>query len=265
MRSFYFRVFFWLVFASLTGSLPAFAQQQSPSPNAPPPNPNAPSQPEKNCSWKATKGSETPRKGTSNCEQDKGSAQPNQQTPTEANPFPEDKSQKAADAADTPNAPGGSAAPQHQQTPAEANPFPEEKSRKAEGAANAPANTPSGSSSSHFDLDRLNAPAGSAARISNGEGGYIHSPQLAVKDDKVGNFYLQTHDYKGAYDRFLEATRVAPEDGDAVFGLAESARGLHRTQEAITNYNIYLQAFPKGKRAKDAEKALAELTQPQKK
>ena len=108
-------------------------------------------------------------------------------------------------------------------------------------------------------------PAGSEARISNGEGGYIHSPQLAAKDVKVGNFYLSTHDYKGAYDRFLEATRVAPEDGNAVFGLAESARGLNKTEEAITNYNVYLQAFPKGKKAKDAERALAELTSPRKK
>jgi hypothetical protein len=148
---------------------------------------------------------------------------------------------------------------QHKASPSEANPFPEEKSQKAADAANSSANPSSGSSSSHVDLDRLDAPAGSAARISNGEGGYIHDPQLAAKDQKVGNFYLSTHAYKGAYDRFLEATRVAPEDGNAVFGLAEAARGLHMDKEAITNYSIYLEAFPDGKRAKDAQKALAEL------
>lgn len=148
---------------------------------------------------------------------------------------------------------------QHKQSPSEANPFPEEKSQKAADVANSSANSSSGSSSSHVDLNRLDAPAGSAARISNGEGGYIHDPQLAAKDQKIGNFYLSTHAYKGAYDRFLEATRVAPEDGNAVFGLAEAARGLHKDKEAITNYSIYLEAFPDGKRAKDAEKALAEL------
>src|SRR6185437_12624074 len=115
----------------------------------------------------------------------------------------------------------------------DANPFPEVKSQKAANAANSPTKGSSGSSSSRFDLNRLNAPSGSEARISNGEGGYIHNPQLAAKDVKIGNFYLQTHDYKGAYDRFLEATRVAPEDGNAVFGLAESARGLNKTEEAI--------------------------------
>lgn len=153
---------------------------------------------------------------------------------------------------------------QHQQSPAQANPFPEAQSQKAADAANAPPK-PSHSSSSHVDLKRLDALPGSEARISNGEGGYIHSPELAAKDKKVGNFYLSTHDYKGAYDRFLEATRVAPEDGDAVFGLAEAARGLHKDQEAITNYNIYLEAFPDGKKAKDARKALEKLSPPPKK
>jgi tetratricopeptide (TPR) repeat protein len=147
---------------------------------------------------------------------------------------------------------------QHKQSPSEANPFPEEKSQKAADAANS-SNSSSGSSSSRVDLKRLDAPAGSASRISNGEGGYIHDPQLAAKDQKIGNFYLSTHAYKGAYDRFLEATRVAPEDGNAVFGLAEAARGLHKDKEAIANYSIYLEAFPDGKKAKDAEKALAEL------
>jgi len=150
-------------------------------------------------------------------------------------------------------------AKEQKQSPSDANPFPEEKSQKAADAANSPAKSGPSSSSSHVDLDRLNTPAGSEARISNGEGGYIHDPQLAAKDLKVGNFYLSTHAYKGAYDRFLEATRVAPEDGNAVFGLAEAARGLHKDKEAITNYTIYLAAFPDGKKARDAEKALAEL------
>lgn len=233
------------------------AQQQA-NPNAPPPALKAPSsKPDQNCGWGATKGSGTPWKATSNCK-----PAPQAQ---DSNPFPEVKSQKAANAAGAPNTPERSATDQQKRSPAEANPFPEEESSKAADAANAPTKGSSGSSSSRFDLNRLNTPAGSEARISNGEGGYIHNPQLAAKDVKIGNFYLQTHDYKGAYDRFLEATRVAPEDGNAVFGLAESARGLNKTEEAITNYDIYLQAFPKGKKTKDAEKALAELTSPRKK
>lgn len=153
--------------------------------------------------------------------------------------------------------------------PAEANPFPEDISRKAQDAANSA--DPDGKSaepdysSSHVDLKKFDAPEGSESRISNGAGGFIHDPQLAARDDKIGKFYLQNGDFKGAYDRYKEASEVAPEDGDAVFGLAESARGLHRTQEAATNYQIYLNAFPDGKKSKDARKALAALTAPEKK
>ena len=150
------------------------------------------------------------------------------------------------------------------QSPADGNPFPEAVSKKAEDAANGAAGSsnesaPKGSSSSHVDLKRLNAPAGSDSRITDGAGGFVHDPQLAKQDDKVGKFYFDSGDYKGAYDRYKEATEVAPEDGDAVFGLAESARGLHRTQEAAANYTVYLDAFPDGKKSKEARKALAAL------
>lgn len=218
-------------------SLCAFAQQQS-NPNAPPPPPNAPSaQPSKNCNWQASRGSKGSWKSTSNCEQ----STTDQNTP--------------------PLVPDNRSTQQQQATPTQANPFPEAQSQKAQDAANtASSKSAKGVSSSHFDLNRLNAPPGSASSISNGEGGYIHDPTLAKHDEKVGDFYLQTGDYKGAYDRFLEATRVAPEDGNAVFGLARAAQGMHRNKEAATNYSIYLDAFPKGKKAKDARKALAELS-----
>lgn len=148
----------------------------------------------------------------------------------------------------------------------EANPFPEAISRKAEDAANgtsetAPATKPAqpNDSSSKVDMKKFDDPEGSESRISNGAGGYIHNPQLAAQDEKVGSFYLQNGDFKGAYDRYKEATLVAPEDADAVFGLAEAARGLHLTQEAVNNYTLYLDAVPDGKKSKEARKALAAL------
>jgi Flp pilus assembly protein TadD len=154
-------------------------------------------------------------------------------------------------------------------SPADANPFPEAISRKAAGAANAPAAAAKPASpdysSSHVDMKRLDEDADRESRISNGAGGYIHNPQLAAQDDKVGKFYLQSGDFKGAYSRYKEATEVAPEDGEAVFGLAESARGLHLTQEAMNNYILYLDAFPDGKRSKEARKALSSLVSEHKK
>lgn len=220
------------IVAVLCAGACAFGQQQ-PAPT--PPQPNAPSsQPETNCSGKATRGSSGPWKSTSNCKPPRST----QNTPALA--------------------PDGDSAQQKKESPQQDNPFPEAASQKAAEAANA-AKKPSGSSS-QVDMKRFDAPAGSEARISNGEGGYIHDPQLGATDVRVGGFYLQTRDYKGAYDRYKEATRVAPENGEAVFGLAEAARGLDRKQEAVTNYTVYLQAFPDGKKAKDAQKALKVLS-----
>ena len=155
----------------------------------------------------------------------------------------------------------------------DANPFPEAISRKAADEANTDAAPTKPArpdyspdySSSHVDLKSLDESADRESRISNGAGGFIHDPELAAQDDKIGGFYLQSGDFKGAYDRYKEATRVAPEDGNAVFGLAESARGLHRTQEALTNYILYLDAFPDGKKSKEARKALAALDSAHKK
>ena len=163
----------------------------------------------------------------------------------------------------------GQAAAQHgkKPSPADANPFPEAESQKAQDKASGAGNGASSKdySSSRVDLRRLSPDATRAERLSNGHGGFIHDPQLAAKDDKVGKFYLQTGDYKGAYDRFKEASEVAPEDSYAVFGMARAAQGMGWNKEAITNYTIYLEAIPEGKYSKDARKALKKLTSNHKK
>jgi len=150
------------------------------------------------------------------------------------NPFPEDISKKAAAAADNP-------------------------SPDAAASADAPKPDEPPISSSRTKLQSIDGAEDSESRISDGVGGYIHNPKLGAQDIKVGGFYLSSHDYKGAYDRFKEATRVDPENPDAVFGLAEAARGLKLSAEAADNYRIYLDAVPDGPKAKAARKALAEL------
>ena len=178
--------------------------------------------------------------------------------------------------------------PPAKRTTADDNPFPEEESKKAAAAAgnpapDAPAPKPSSDTGkSPGSGDRNNAPPASTdsssrtglrsldddspeSRISDGAGGYIYSPKLAAQDTKVGGFYLDTGDYKGAYARFKEATKVDPGNADAVFGLAEAARALKMNNEAADNYRIYLDAVPSGSKAKAARKALAGLGEPPKK
>lgn len=171
-----------------------------------------------------------------------------QHTTADENPFPEDISKKAAAGSgnSTPDAPAAPPAARSDKPPA----------------------SPDGSqpdySSSRTGLPDLDADS-HESRISNGAGGFIHDPKLATQDVKVGGFYLNAGDYKGAYARFKEATEVNPENADAVFGLAEAARGLKRKDEAADNYRIYLDAFPDGPKSKAARKALAELGAPPKK
>jgi tetratricopeptide (TPR) repeat protein len=180
-------------------------------------------------------------------------------------PAQQDSAQKPADKSQQQQPP---AAPEKKHTTAEDNPFPEDQSKKAaQGADDSAApGAPEGAkpgdpdySSSRSGLDKLKDDNSPDSRISDGAGGYIHDPKMATQDVKVGSFYLQKGDYKGAYNRFLEATKVDPDNADAVFELAEAAKGLNHKQEAIDNYQIYLSAVPDGSKAKTARKALAEL------
>ncbi|HEX3470914.1 MAG TPA: tetratricopeptide repeat protein [Silvibacterium sp.] len=164
------------------------------------------------------------------------------------NPFPEDISKKAAAAAGNPapDAPSAEPAAKSDKPPASSN------------------DSQPDYSSSRTGLPDLDADS-RESRISNGAGGYILNPQLAMQDVKIGGFYLNAGDYKGAYARFKEATEVNPENADAVFGLAEAARGLKLKDEAADNYRIYLDAVPDGPKSKAARKALAALGAPPKK
>lgn len=201
------------------------------------------------------------------------------QSPGSSSSSPQSASQtKNSSSSSSQPAPAQSAAPAQKPSTAEDNPFPEDISRKAaEGndsssssdkppvsspKPNAPGAASSKSESSSRSelpsLDELN----DTNRISNGAGGYIENPKLAVEDVRVGGFYLDRRDYKGAYLRYKEATLVDPANADAVFGLAVAAQGLKQKEEAVQNFQLYLDAFPDGKKAKDARKALATLGTP---
>jgi tetratricopeptide (TPR) repeat protein len=165
------------------------------------------------------------------------------------NPFPEDISKKAAAAA-------GNSAPDAPRSSNDADKPPASSGGTKPGAP--------GYSSSRTGLRDLDS-TDPEARISDGAGGYIFDPKLAAQDVKVGGFYLTNSDYKGAYARYKEATKVDPTNVDAVFGLAEAARGLKLTSEAVENYRVYLDADPDGPKAKAARKALAQLGTPPRK
>ncbi|MBV8113804.1 MAG: tetratricopeptide repeat protein [Silvibacterium sp.] len=203
-------------------------------------------------------------------DQSQGSSQPQSQNQKQAqpekdsakhrstaddNPFPEDISKKAAVAAG--NAASDAPAPSAPTAPA-----PSSGSSKAIDPADKSAPATSSSRTGLRGLDDVDTPE---SRISDGAGGYVYSPKLAAQDVKVGGFYLDNGNFEGAYSRFKEATKVDPGNPDAVFGLAEAARGLKKNNEAADNYRIFLDAVPNGSKAKAAKKALAALGESAKK
>lgn len=247
-----------LALAAILCAAGAFAQQQqqqsSSDPYAPPPAPPPPpsTQPDKNCSAGAQRGSKGPWKTTSNCPPP---AAPNDNqtndTPALAPAQKPDQQQPAQ---------------QPKKSTADDNPFPEDVSKKAADDANArnaeaakPAPAASGESSSRDKLDKLDLEGDRDNRLSDGAGGTIHDPKLAADDVHVGQFYLNREDYAGAYARFKEATQADPENPEAVFYLAQAAQRMNHKAEALQNYQLYLDALPNGPKAKEARKALHDL------
>jgi tetratricopeptide (TPR) repeat protein len=206
-------------------------------------------------------------------------APPAHKNAAQENPFPADVSGKAAQQQNSPS--DTPAAPADQQTPqpahknaAQENPFPEDVSKGAAAAAakDSAANSSSSSSSSsssnaagdadpNADLPRDTG----RRRLKKPSDKDIQSGSLAgegrAQDDvRVGHFYLGNGEFKGAYGRYSEAVRLDPTNMDAIYGLAASAAGLHHTDEALTNYKLYLQIAPDGNDAKSARKALRALS-----
>ena len=208
--------------------------------------------------------------------------------PADDNPFPEDVSRKAAQQgteapsapdANAPDAPaaGGTSGGEGQAKPpsaAQDNPFPEDVSREAaKSAADADSGSGVSSSSSYggssaddTDVDRETDTTTRRHKLpkpsDNVEVGSLSATARAKKDVEIGNYYLASDNAKGAYSRFADAAKMDPTNVDAIFGLAESAQRLRRTDEAIANYKLFLAIVPDGARAKEARKVLNDLGAP---
>jgi len=81
----------------------------------------------------------------------------------------------------------------------------------------------------------------------------------AENDDNVADFYIKDGNYKGAYLRYKDAVTYDPDNADGHFRLAEMARKLGKTDEAVSEYNAALKLDPQGSDVKAARKALAGL------
>jgi tetratricopeptide (TPR) repeat protein len=232
--------------------------------------------------------SSSPSSSSTQSKQQSQPASPAHKNAAQENPFPADVSKQAAQPqsqppADAPTAPDADqqAPPPAHKNAAQENPFPEDVSKGAAAAAakDSDANSSSsssgsgGSSSSNAagDTDPNADPNGDLPkgtgrrRLKKPSDKDIQSGSLAgegrAQDDvRVGRYYLGSGDFQGAYGRYSEAMRLDPTNLDAIYGLAAAAAGLHHTDEALTNYKLYLQIAPDGNDAKSARKALRALS-----
>lgn len=176
-----------------------------------------------------------------------------QQKDSEPSPATKSDSQKPAE----------EQAPQKKSSNAEDNPFPEDVSRRAaeaakQGKEGTPASpdtksVPPGESSSASHFSDLPKEDDSVNPIN------MHDPKRAAEDVRVGKFYMDTEDWTGAYNRFQDALRVESDNADAAYGMAEAAVKLKRSSEAVTAYKKYLELDPDGPHAKASMKALKKL------
>jgi tetratricopeptide (TPR) repeat protein len=241
----------------ITGSivllaLPLAAQQQDNS--APPAQQGPPSTP-------APQKKDQPKKSTS-----------------DQNPFPEAQSEAAAHQSQQDSSSQPDASKPQTATPAspstrpdspDQNPFPEAQSEKAahqtqpqdkKSLPPAPAGSKDDENYSSSQVKGLDMPTTDEAAPANLPPSSLpYNPKLAKKDSGIGDFYMDSGNWKGAYDRFLEANHSDPGNAEAVFGLAESARHLGHQDEALRNYRLYLAALPNGPHAKEVRKALKEM------
>jgi hypothetical protein len=80
--------------------------------------------------------------------------------------------------------------------------------------------------------------------------------EAASEDISVGDYYLQTKNWKAALSRFESAMVLAPENPEVFWGLAESERHLGDFAGARKYYQTVLDYDPDSKHGKDARKAL---------
>jgi tetratricopeptide (TPR) repeat protein len=188
-------------------------------------------------------------------------------------PFPGEPATPIQDGSN-PNAPEKPAAPSKPPSAADQYPFPgSAPPMPGSSSSSSSSSSSDGSSSSADDPNDTPAPADSRPPLDDkGD-----NPRAAVRrklpkvtklqsDDEraaedldVAKFYEQSGDLNAAYLRARDAVKLQPSDPDAHFVLGHLAQKLNKRDEAIAEYNSYLQLEPDGQKIKQTRKALSQL------
>jgi hypothetical protein len=185
-------------------------------------------------------------------------------------------------AAPTPKPDSPTIAPAPKKSAADAFPFPGEDPAISAGASSSSSSSSSSAGDTNPDADPTAAGAAptptTPALDDKGSDGTPQPPgrhllhrvnpigtklqdndEREAEDLDVAHFYTQTGDIQGAYLRSRDAVKLAPDDPDAHFALAEAARKLNKRDEAIAEYTACLNHDPTSQQASAAHKAIARL------
>jgi len=118
----------------------------------------------------------------------------------------------------------------------------------------------SSSRDSQISLEkRTSKPANDASGPDDVQEMRPYDPHKAAKDMEVGQYYLKQKNYRAALERFNDALLYKPRDAEATIGLAQTQDKLGLSTPAYENYRTYLEIFPGGPMARQAQEAIKRL------
>jgi tetratricopeptide (TPR) repeat protein len=85
---------------------------------------------------------------------------------------------------------------------------------------------------------------------------YEFNPLQAVKEIKIGNYYMKKGSFRAASGRFLEASLWDPTNAEAVYRLGEAKEKMGDRKAMAAAWNKFLELAPEDKRAPALRKKL---------
>ena len=180
----------------------------------------------------------------------------NQPKPAASNPFPEDTN-------DVPVMPNGNApavpdVPTKGEASTDLPKADVDPVRSPDDARDVESTAAQGFSSSSSGLDRYLPPPDTDSH--GGKNGQIapEHQESAAEDEKVGDYYLSTKNWKAALSRYESAVVLDPENPDVYWGLGEAQRHLGQFADAKASYEKLVEYDPDSRHGKEARKILKE-------
>ena len=86
---------------------------------------------------------------------------------------------------------------------------------------------------------------------------FVLNPLESDRNIRVGNFYFNKRDYRGALGRYERASKFNPNSAEAFFKIGEAEEKLHDAEKAKLAFKKVVDLAPDSKLGREAKKKLA--------